>query len=113
MREDLQTRIAKVTARLDKLERLNRLISPARDPREVVADAVLAAAEHITAAAGKLHDDGLVHRIYEEVLASVESSQAMEEVFDRASLRTASTNYDASAEALFRYRVALRKLGKS
>lgn len=115
MRPDLQKRFLKVSDNLDRLEHIASILqqSDGTHPRALVASAAIAGAEFLAAVTGQSQDTGLIYRAYEEVVAALESSPAINEMLTRknrpireASARVASTH-------LMRFRALLASVGES
>ncbi len=92
MRPDLEKRFLKVAHNLDRLEQLRNLVEDIEQtsPRSLIASAAVAGAEFLAAATGHTDDVAVIHRVYEEIFAAIESSDAVNEMF--------SANKIASAE---------------
>jgi len=89
MDSGLQKRVVLAYQKFDKLERLRSLVedSEGTSPKAIVASAALLGAELIAYASSKENDSSLIHRMYEEIITSMESSPSVGEAF--SSVRTA------------------------
>ena len=80
---DLRKNLEKIAHQLERAHYLSAVASgPGNNPREKVYKAASIAAEYLAAATGTAGDTGLVFRVFEEVLASLESSPAMFEMLE-------------------------------
>ena len=102
----------KVVAAYKKLEKLDRLRSVLEDstgesPEALMASTALMGAETLTAAVGKGEDLPLIHRVYEEILASMERSPAVSEVFSSVRFTEGTERLAAVQQAVSDFRVSL------
>ena len=82
MRPDLQERLVKVSRTIDRLTQIRHISEQAEgsELRRHVASAAIVAAEYVAAVTGNEEETGVIHRAYEEILASIENSPAVEEM---------------------------------
>lgn len=82
MRSDLEERLLRVSKTMDKLAHVRHMVEQVEgtDARGHVASAAVAAAEYVAAVTGNEEEAGLIHRAYEEILAAIEGSPAIEEM---------------------------------
>lgn len=111
MTPKLQDRVIAASRSFDQLERLRSLVenTDGSSPTAIVASAALLSAEVIATASGKEDNTPLIHRMYEEIIAAVSSSEAVSEAF--SSVRTASvasqSRMAAMQQLLTRFRLDL------
>lgn len=110
MRPDIQERLIRVGRNMDRLAHIERIYKDAEgeNPREVVANAAVVAAEIVAAYTGNLEDVGAIHRAYEEIFSALESSPAVQEMFSWAKTASFSNSKVSTNIANFRARMNLR-----
>jgi len=109
MKESTQRKVIAAYMNLEKLDRLRSVLedSTGESPRALVASAALLTAELLTAAVGKGTNLPLVHRVYEEVLGSMERSPAVAEVFSSVRFTDGTERMAAVQQAVTDLRVSL------
>lgn len=82
MSPELEQRLIRVSRAVDKLAQIRHMVEQheGTDARGHVASAAVAAAEYMAAVTGNEDEAGLIHRAYEEILAAIERSPAIEEM---------------------------------
>lgn len=91
MREDLQLRLLAVSRTIDKLDHIRSLHEQDSNPRSLTTHLALASAEALAEVTGYSDDDAVVLRAYEEILAGIEHSPAVNEM--HAWCKTASVDH--------------------
>lgn len=82
MKPELEKRMLKVSRTIDRLAHVRHIVEQIEGTsiERHVAAAAIAAAEYVAAATGNEDEVGLIHRAYEEILASMEHSPALREM---------------------------------
>lgn len=90
MTPELEERLLRVSRTIDKLAHVRHIMEHAEGTgaRGHVASAAVAAAEYIAASTGNEDEAGLIHRAYEEVLAALETSPAIDEMLQYSRVPT-------------------------
>lgn len=111
MRLELQERLVRVSRSIDRLTQVRHISKQAEgtDLRRHVASAAIVAAEYVAAVTGNEEETGTIHRAYEEILAAIESSPAVEEMirWSRVSDQRAVSVHGRANDALEQFRLRL------
>lgn len=113
MRPDLQKRLVSASRTIDRLTQIRHIAeeTAGTDLRRHLAAAAVAAAEYVAAVTANEEEMGVVHRAYEEILAAIEGSPAVEEMIRWSKVsehRAASVHGDAQ-DALQQFRLRLAR----
>lgn len=111
MKPELQQKLVRASKRLDRLAQIRSIVqqSEGTDLRRHMASAALAAAEYVAAVTGNEEETGAIHRAYEEILAAMESSPAVEEMirWSRVPDHKAASVHGRANDALQQFRLRL------
>ena len=111
MRPDLQKRLVRVSRSIDRLTQVRHIAEETEgtDLRRHLAAAAVAAAEYVAAVTGNEEEVGVVHRAYEEILAAIEGSPAVEEMirWSKVSEHRAASVHGHANDTLKQFRLRL------
>ena len=117
MEKSIAERLRQVSKNIDKLAQVKEIVesSIGLSPQEQICAAASIGAEYIAAMTGNQDESGLIYRAYEEILASLSQSPAIEEMlqWSRVTLTKEASYKEDLDDAWVGFRLALLSAGRS